>query len=277
MAKELIEPTKGGELTEYVDFGDDAGRGLEGATRNELLTPFVAVVHYSCPQITEGDEKYIDGARPGMLFNTVTKQLSNGREGVQVVPVMREHLYTEWRENRGGFVGTHSVDDPLVMRLVEEQGKFKKLITEDGNELMEQFNLYVEYAPDGQPITVENCQEAVIAFTSSKIQGYKAMFTTVNGIRYPSSKGLVSPPLWAHRWLLRSVPKKNDQGPFFVFDMSLVDPRPTMMQPMNSLLRMNDQLYKRAREFYEMLTSGSRVADYATANDATSLEDEIPF
>ena len=277
MAKELIEPTKGGALTEYVDFGDDAGRGLEGASRNELLTPFVAVLHYQCPQIAEGDDNYVDGARPGMLFNTATKQLSNGRDGVEIVPVMREAIYTEWlpRDEGGGFRGTRATNDPLVAQLLREQGPFKKLMTPDGTELVQQYNLFLLYEPNGERISAENAQEAVVAFVSTKIQAYKAMFTLANAIRYPSKQGLVNPPLWAHRWRLKTVPKKNDQGAFFVYDMSLVDPHPTVTQPIKSLVPMNDPLYQRAKAFYEMLRAGNTVADYEAASTAT--EEEIPF
>lgn len=268
---------------EYVDFGEDAGRGLEGASRNELLTPFVGVVHYSCPQIMEGDPKYIEGARPGMLFNTATKQLSDGKKGISFVPVSREHLYTEWvpRDAGGGFRGVRSITDPMVAALKKEQGGFKRLITPDNTELVEQFNLYFLYNPDGEDITADNAQEAVMAFTSTKIQGYKAMFTIASAIRYPGpNNSMITPPLFAHRWHLNTVPKKNDEGPFFVYDIHLVDPTPTVTRPVNSLIRMNDALYQRARAFNELLREGGAAADYASQEAGSSdggLDDNIPF
>lgn len=269
---------------EMVDFGEDAGRGLEDASRNELLTPFLGVLHYQCPQIAEGDDSYVEGARPGMLFNTATRQLSNGRDGVEIVPVHREAIYTEWtpRDEGGGFHGIRTSDDPLVTRLVKEQGRFKRLITPDGTELVEQYNLYLLYNPDGGEITATNAQEAVLAFSSTKIQAYKAFFTLAKAIYYTGKNGIIRPPLWAHRWRLRTLPKKNDQGAFFIYDLALVDPAPTLTSPVNSLVPIKSPLYQRAKEFGDMLAKasaeGRTVADYDNAEAAVgNSDDEIPF
>ena len=60
-------------------FGDDA-KGFENMTQDDLALPFVRILGQLSPQVTDGDAKYIDGAKPGMIYNTVTSELYDGKK-----------------------------------------------------------------------------------------------------------------------------------------------------------------------------------------------------
>ena len=67
-------------------FGDDASKGFENMTQQDLALPFVRILGQLSPQVTQGDAKYIEGARPGMIYNTVTNDLFDGKKGIKVIP-----------------------------------------------------------------------------------------------------------------------------------------------------------------------------------------------
>ena len=50
-------------------------KGFDNMTQDDLALPFVRILGQLSPQVTEGDSKFIDGAKPGMIYNTVTSEL----------------------------------------------------------------------------------------------------------------------------------------------------------------------------------------------------------
>ena len=61
-------------------FGDDAAKGFENMTQDDMALPFVRILGQLSPQVTDGDAKYIEGAKPGMIYNTVTSELYDGKK-----------------------------------------------------------------------------------------------------------------------------------------------------------------------------------------------------
>ena len=57
-------------------FGDDLQKGFENMTQEDMALPFVRILGQLSPQVTDGDAKYIEGAKPGMIYNTVTSDVS---------------------------------------------------------------------------------------------------------------------------------------------------------------------------------------------------------
>ena len=77
-------------------FGDDAAKGFENMTQEDMALPFVRILGQLSPQVTEGDGKYIEGAKPGMIYNTVTSELFDGKKGIKIIPCYYKNclLYT---------------------------------------------------------------------------------------------------------------------------------------------------------------------------------------
>ena len=51
-------------------FGDDA-KGFDNMTQEDLALPFVRILGQLSPQVTDGDAKYIEGAKPGMILSLI--------------------------------------------------------------------------------------------------------------------------------------------------------------------------------------------------------------
>ena len=67
-------------------FESDAHKGMEQMGGDDLALPFIRILGDLSPQVKKSKAEYVEGAEPGMLFNTVSKELYNGDKGITVVP-----------------------------------------------------------------------------------------------------------------------------------------------------------------------------------------------
>jgi len=56
-------------------FGNDLQKGFENMTQEDMALPFIRILGQLSPQVTDGDSKYVEGAKPGMIYNTVTSEV----------------------------------------------------------------------------------------------------------------------------------------------------------------------------------------------------------
>lgn len=245
------------------DYGEHAAAGFENQTQNDLTVPFLDILQPLSPQV---EEDGIPGAKPGMIFNTVTDDLFAADTGVVFVPVLTARMFVEWipRKQGGGMVGRHQPGDEVVKRAIEQNAergdKFGKYYTYDengepDNELVETFYVYGIAFPDADTMDGD---EVVIAFRSTKIKPYKAWMSKIHKF-----KGRT--PLWAHAARLTTVKQSNDQGSYFNF----------VAQPLNGTVKEslldpnNDPRFKAGAELYELLKVGSvRMSDEDGAGDS---------
>ena len=98
MANEL----KAKQETSLALFGNDVSKGFENMTQEDMALPFVRILGQLSPQVTDGDAKYIEGAKPGMIYNTVTSELYDGKKGIKVIPCYYKKDYPEWSDRGDG-------------------------------------------------------------------------------------------------------------------------------------------------------------------------------
>ena len=67
-------------------FEQDAGKGLGKLTQEDLALPFLKILGQLSPEVNKRDGKYVEGAEAGMIYNSVTGELYNGVEGINVIP-----------------------------------------------------------------------------------------------------------------------------------------------------------------------------------------------
>jgi hypothetical protein len=271
-----IEPRED-MLPEVYDFGQDAGAGYEDTNQEDFAIPMLVLLQGLSPQVKEDG---IEGARPGMLINSVTSDLYSGKEGVVFVPSHREHVYIEWvpRDQNGGFVGMHASDSPVVLKAKRESKEFGKYYTPEGNQLKETFMLYGIIV---DPETDEPESAAVISFTSTKIKGYKKMMTTMRSLMVPVGDGRrVNPPMFANQLLIKSKSEKNAHGDFYNFDIRFRNgsAKESLLLPVDG---KPHPLMVAAKDFAEVVKSGNAKVDHnAEAESGFGKGDgdeDIPF
>lgn len=289
--KQVAVLEKPGALA-VMDFGDDAGVGIDGAGADELLIPFVVVLQKNSPQCDEEAGTAVPGARPGDFYNTATGQVYDGKRGVTGIPVHRDHNFAEFtpRNLGGGFVGTHAPDDDLVLQLRAKYGKFGRMYTSErktpeglpaeGTEVQETFYVYFIIVDEATGLT----ERVILAFKSTQIKKYKGWISRVDGIRYMGPSGQpIKPPLWAHRWRLTTVGEKNAKGSFsgVVVRLAAQNDDGTEMPLIHSLVKRSEPLYAQGREFYDLIAQGKAQADYGGVQKAEGEkeadDDDIPM
>ena len=115
-------------------FEADAGSGFEEVTSSDIKIPFIRIIQALSPQIKKTDPSFIEGASQGDIFNTVTKTLWNGEEGILVIPSYFQQKLLEFipRNQGGGFVGELSPESEDVRKAVRDQDSGLELL-ENGN------------------------------------------------------------------------------------------------------------------------------------------------
>ena len=123
-------------------FGDDA-KGFDNMTQDDLALPFVRILGQLSPQVTMGDAKYIESAKPGMIYNTVTSELYDGKKGIKVIPCYYKKDYPEWSDRGdgpGAPVAVHMPNSPVISTGKREGSKIR---LPNGNYLEETASYFV--------------------------------------------------------------------------------------------------------------------------------------
>lgn len=214
MTTKAVTKKQASEVATF-NYGDDAGVGLD-LKPEEMLLPWLNVLQGQSPQVQKPmGEGGVDGARAGMLMNSVTEQLFQGKEGVLFVPAARQHEVIEWkpREKGGGLVAKHSPASDVVQRAKDGAEKFGKLNTDytknsdgkyQGNDLVQTFIIF------GVLVNEEGLTEPIaMAFTSTKITPYKKWIQKL----YTYGRGKV--PLFAHLTRMTTVSESRAAGDSF--------------------------------------------------------------
>jgi len=290
-------PMASGTALEVVDFGEDAGAGLEGMTLDEQLTPFVRMLQGLSPQLNPSKAQYVPGAKLGMLINTATTEVY---DAIDLVICAREHVFGQWipRDLGEGFRGNLLPGDPLVkvtiarmaakygasakFKLPRYDGKTRRWSdepartkdTDEEIELVESGQLYVIYGPAGD-LNESTAQRAIIAMTSTSMPVYQSILTRHNSWKWLQPDGTMKPaPLWTYRWRFSAVPTTNANGQeYFIWNAKLAPPAETYRQ---ARLLPNDPLYVAGKEFNRLFREGAIKADYEAAAQAAE-SDEVPF
>ena len=98
-------------------FEQDANTSFSNMGSEDFALPFLRVLGQLSPETNKRDAKYVEGAEPGMIFNTVTKQLYDGEEGVSVIPCYYKREYVEWSDRGEGTsapIAIHSVESGII-------------------------------------------------------------------------------------------------------------------------------------------------------------------
>lgn len=251
----------------YKGFEEYAGRGFQNQTNEDIAIPFINVLQAMSPEVQE--EGGVEGARPGMLFNSVTQELY---KGIEFVPAITQHVYVEWkpRDAGGGLIAQHAIHSDVVKRAKAASTEFGKYRTEAGNDLIETFYVF------GILSTPNGASMAVMAFTSTKIKAYKSVMGRLNAFQLNMPDGRrINPPLFAHLLSVTTKQEKNSKGTFYV---PLVQPA-VENDVQKSLLSPEDPRFRMAAECERLVSSGAAKADMSGAEPRTPAEDGVddPF
>ena len=199
-------------------FEADADKGSQNITQEDLALPFLKVLGQLSPEVNKRDGKYVDGAEPGMILNTVTNEFFDGAKGINVLPVFYERKYVEWQdrgEGKGAPVAIHEASSDIMNQTTRDKS-FKDRLP-NGNYLENTANHYVVVLGDSP-------QTALISMKATQLKISRKWNSIMMGIKLQGKNGLFTPPTYSHIYNLKTVQMSNDKGTWFGWEVSKVGP-----------------------------------------------------
>ena len=199
-------------------FEADADKGSQNMTQEDLALPFLKVLGQLSPEVNKRDGKYVDGAEPGMILNTVTNEVFDGAKGIDVLPVFYERKYVEWQdrgEGKGAPVAIHDASSDIMSQTTRDKS-FKDRLP-SGNYLENTANHYVV-------VLGNSPQTALISMKATQLKISRKWNSIMMGIKLQGKNGLFTPPTYSHIYNLKTVQMSNDKGTWFGWEVSKVGP-----------------------------------------------------
>ena len=196
-------------------FEADANKGAQNISQEDLALPFLKILGQLSPEVNKRDGKYVEGAEPGKIINTVTNQLY---DSVDVVPVFYKRQYIEWQDrgtSSGAPVAIHEAGSDIINQ-TKRDASYKDRLP-NGNYLDNTANHFVLQLGD-------NPQTALISMKSTQLKVSRKWNSMMMGIKMQGKNGLFTPPTYSHIYKLSTVQMSNDKGTWFGWDVSKAGP-----------------------------------------------------
>ena len=225
-------------------FEEDAAKGLGNIGAQDLALPFLKILGQLSPEVNKRDGKYVEGAEPGMIFNSVSGDLYDGAKRINVIPAFYKLEYVEWKDRGEGSGGPVAVHDSSsdIMSQTKADANFKDRLP-NGN--------YVEKtASHFVIITGDNPTTALISMKSTQLKISRKWNSMMSGIKLKGKNGLFTPASFSHIYRLKTTQMSNDKGTWFGWDVSKVGPI------------TDTSLYQQAKTFSENISKGSVKAKH---------------
>jgi hypothetical protein len=225
-------------------FEEDAAKGLGNIGQQDLALPFLKILGQLSPEVNKRDGKYVEGAEPGMIYNSVSGDLYDGAKGIDVIPAFYKLEYVEWKDRGEGSGGPVAVHDSSsdIMSQTKADANFKDRLP-NGN--------YVEKtASHFVIITGDSPTTALISMKSTQLKISRKWNSMMSGIKLKGKNGLFTPASFSHIYRLKTTQMSNDKGTWFGWDVSKVGPI------------TDTSLYQQAKTFSDNISKGSVKAKH---------------
>jgi len=237
-------------------FEQDANTSFSNMGSEDFALPFLRVLGQLSPETNKRDAKYVEGAEPGMIFNTVTKQLYDGEKGVNVIPSYYKREYVEWSDRGEGTsapIAIHPAGSDVIKEATRDASYKDRL--PNGNYLENTASYFV---------LLESGEAALISMKSTQLKVSRSWNSMMNSINLKGKNGMFTPAMCSHVYNLKTVQQSNDKGTWFGWSIEKVGP-------------VQDKgLYEQAKSFAVSANKGDVTAKHGE-EDTKSKKDEVPF
>ena len=225
-------------------FEDDAAKGLGAIGQEDLALPFLKILGQLSPEVNKRDGKYVEGAEPGMIFNSVSGELYDGVKGIDVIPCFYKLEYIEWKDRGEGLGAPVAIYDSSsdIMSKTTPDANYKDRLP-NGNYIEKTASHFVM-------ITNPTAATALISMKSTQLKISRKWNSMMSGIKMKGANGMFTPASFSHIYKLKTTQMSNDKGTWFGWEVSKVGP-------------VTDKgLYDQAKGFSENISKGSVKAKH---------------
>ena len=225
-------------------FEDDAAKGLGAIGQEDLALPFLKILGQLSPEVNKRDGKYVEGAEPGMIYNSVSGELFDGVKGIDVIPCFYKLEYIEWKDRGEGLGAPVAIYDSSsdIMSKTTPDANYKDRLP-NGNYIEKTASHFVIVAGDS-PST------ALISMKSTQLKISRKWNSMMSGIKMKGANGMFTPASFSHIYKLKTTQMSNDKGTWFGWEVSKVGP-------------VTDKgLYDQAKGFSDSISKGAVKAKH---------------
>ncbi len=225
-------------------FEEDAAKGLGQIGQEDLALPFLKILGQLSPEVNKRDGKYVEGAEPGMIYNSVSGDLYDGVKGIDVIPCFYKLEYIEWKDRGEGPGAPVAIYDSSsdIMSKTKPDANYKDRLP-NGNYIEKTASHFVI-------ITGDSPSTALISMKSTQLKISRKWNSMMSGIKMKGANGLFTPASFSHIYKLKTTQMSNDKGTWFGWEVSKAGP-------------VTDQsLYGQAKSFSENISKGNVKAKH---------------
>ena len=233
-------------------FEEDAAKGLGAIGQDDLALPFLKILGQLSPEVNKLDGKYVEGAEPGMIFNSVSGELYDGVKGLDVIPAFYKLEYIEWKDRGDGPGAPVAIYDSSsdIMSKTKADANYKDRLP-NGNYIEKTASHFVI-------ITGDSPATALISMKSTQLKISRKWNSMMSGIKLKGKNGLYTPASFSHIYKLKTTQMSNDKGTWFGWEVSKVGPI------------TDASIYQQAKSFSESISKGAVKAKHGEQKPAES-------
>jgi len=260
MARAMAKKSGSGKKVAVMQadmFAEDAGAGVDGLGAEDLAIPFLKILQKMSPELDD-----IAKAKAGDLFNTVTKEVVRGSDGIRVVNCAYTLQYIEWEPRGSGTGAPHAIYSAGDTLPKTERGDDNKDYVVDGS------GRYLERTAQHYVLVIDEdgiTSQALLPMKATQFKKSKQWNSALKSLKMKDGNGdLFTPARWSHIWHLESVSEENKNGSWHGWQVS----KDSQIKDPN--------LYAEAKLFAQSIMAGQVKVQHVQETDKVS-EDDVPF
>ena len=215
-------------------FEADAKLGFENVGQESIALPILKLLQNGSAEAQRKHANYVEGAEPGMFFNTVTRKLYDGEKGIHVIPCHYRLEYQEWADFGTGSGRPENIfpgnSDILKETTKDAMGKDR---LKNGNYIQKTAQHFVIILDE------KSSETALISMSSTQAKVSRNWNSRMMSITRNGKEGPYTPPPFSHIYKITSVENTGKGNQWYGYNIEKVE-------------EVTDaNLYKRAKTFYE--------------------------
>lgn len=191
----------------------DAEVYQDDTSAEDLAMPRLVLLQSNSKPCKKSEPEYVKGAEEGDLYNSLTRKVVAGDEGVYFVPVKRRVVYLHWRDvdSGGGLIESFG-EDPTEFMKVEPNEKGRRR-TSENTEIVKTYETF-GYVVDRES---GEYSEVLLSLASTQAKKQKRFNSLIRSLTLPGGK---QAPEYAGLYKITTTPESNDQGSWYTFEFT---------------------------------------------------------
>jgi len=197
------------------NFEQDAASSFAGMGQEDFALPFLKLLTNTSPEVGE-----IDGALPGMIYNSVTGELYDGKKGITVVPCAYVRQYIEWAPRGSGSSGAPIHIYPATSDVLTKTHRDPA----DNKEYLDNGN-YIENTANHYVMVIDSAgvpSPALIVMKSTQLKKSRKWNSMMQSVKMQGANGMFTPPMYSQMYRLSTVGESNDKGKWFGWEIERI-------------------------------------------------------